>query len=72
MSFDKIKSQPLSVVSTKVFPNLPIWMQDLGEEFLKEVQMLHDSDDYWCIGGLSENGAKQYNNIAKRYCSPAQ
>lgn len=45
---------------------LPEWMRDLGENFLMDVQTLHDTNAYWNDSGLSSKGKDWANHIKKR------
>ena len=38
---------------------LPVWMRNMKDTFLKGLQSLHDSEQYWDDKGLSKSG-KQY------------
>ena len=49
---------------------LPLWMQDLGEEFLHNVQDIHDNDFYWNDKGLSEQGIEKTNQIIDAFGLP--
>lgn len=46
-----------------VFDELPKDIQELGEEFLTELQGLHDGDRHWTDTGVSEDGKTKYNDI---------
>lgn len=45
---------------------LPDWMRDLGEDFLFDIQELHDGGSYWGEVGLSKDGERQVKFIRKR------
>jgi hypothetical protein len=47
---------------------IPQWMQDLGTEFLKQVQGIHDNDFNWNEEGLTPLGWINVNQIKDRYC----
>ena len=52
------------------YPNiLPQEVKDLGVEFLRCVQILHDSMYNWNNYGLSYNGFSNYNSIVNNYCT---
>ena len=53
-----------------VFEKLPKWMQDLGKNFLRSIQMLHDdagSEGYWSVNGLSKNGEDRVMSIKREF-----
>lgn len=54
-------------VST-IFEHLPKKLQELQDDFLMEVQELHDTSTYWNETGLSKVGKKMYNYIKDTYC----
>lgn len=49
---------------------LPVWMQELGEQFLLKVQDIHDETYYWNDKGLSEHGIKETNLIIDAFNLP--
>lgn len=48
--------------------SFPLWMQEMGADFLKECQGLHDLKNYWNENGLSEDGKIHLNLILGKYC----
>lgn len=46
---------------------LPIWMVEMGREFLSSIQRLHDEVVYWNDGGLNSYGKLYYNEIVKGF-----
>lgn len=59
-----------SAISHKeVFCQIPESVQELGRDFLSEMQMLHDDIGYWTEEGLSEQGLERYEKIKKEYCT---
>lgn len=51
-----------------IFNELPIDIQDLGHCFLKQCQVLHDTDRYWDANGLTLVGRIFKNSICKDFC----
>lgn len=51
-----------------ILQSLPEEIQLLGDEFLRDVQNLHDNRTYWDDKGLSVAGKINYDAIDKRYC----
>ncbi len=51
----------------EVFDSLPTWMQDLGQDFLYDVQRLHYSKNYWSDKGLSSDGLKFVEITKQKY-----
>lgn len=64
----EILSDGCGVNSDWIFKKLPEWMQDLGIGFLYDVQILHDSDNYWTETGLSESGKEKVEKIKNDHC----
>ena len=56
------------VTNHDVFSRLPIELQELGVDFLREVQYLHDIDEFWNEEGLSEKGHEYAEGITEDYC----
>lgn len=50
-----------------VFEQIPNELQELGKEFLMELQNLHDLKENWNENGLSENGKEQAEFIREIY-----
>lgn len=46
---------------------LPVWMMEMGIEFLAAVQSVHDFNDHWTDTGLSEIGKKEVLEIIRRH-----
>ncbi len=55
------------VDSNDIFEELPIWLQNLSQEFLRELQQLHDDKDNWIEIGLSELGREKVEEIKLKY-----
>lgn len=51
-----------------VFDELPKKLQELGEDFLSQLQGLHDTNNYWDEKGLTEEGKQEVENIVGWYC----
>jgi hypothetical protein len=49
--------QQIGVSSDPVFSKLPLWMKDLGQEFLSELQDLHDGN--WLLDGDKHKHVKK-------------
>lgn len=45
-----------TVIVRDIEEKLPVWMFNLGLDFLTEIQTLHDMDDFWNPLGLSPEG----------------
>lgn len=56
-----------AVDGDEVFDSLPTWMQDLGQDFLYDVQRLHDLKNYWSDKGLSSDGLKFVEITKQKY-----
>lgn len=50
-----------------IMEDLPSHVQALGEDFLMDVQQLHDGDHNWCETGLSNEGKVKLGKITKKY-----
>ena len=65
---DKLEEQVIELgLEQEVFDSLPTWMQDLGQDFLYDVQRLHDLKNYWSDKGLSSDGLKFVEIIKQKY-----
>ena len=62
------KCPNMGVTIDKVWELLPKELQELGNSFLMECQTLHDDPNNWEYIGLSEKGARKYNDIVNQYC----
>jgi hypothetical protein len=49
------------------FELLPEFLQELGRDFIRKVQRLHDDVINWTDGGLSETGCKVLADIKKEF-----
>ena len=52
-----------------IFILLPKELQELGKQFLVDLQNLHDDKDCWTETGLSEEGFYQKRFIVDKHCS---
>lgn len=52
----------------EVFEYLPNWMQEMGKEFLSEIQKLHDHDSNWTEKRLTDLGIRNMNLIRTSFC----
>lgn len=66
-SSDKSSGSP-TVASQEVFNMLPKSIQNLGIDFLTELQNLHDMVNNWNYEGLSSLGTKVFEDIKQKYC----
>lgn len=57
----------LTVNSDKVQKFLPKWMTEMGVEFLRLCQMLHDDKNNWNEQGLSQFGKEYCAGIKKQF-----
>lgn len=51
-----------------VLDKCPLWIQEMNNEFLTQLQALHDSSVCWNEFGLSDAGKLQANRIKTKYC----
>lgn len=56
-----------AVSDDDVFDKLPSRLQDMGQMFLQDVQLLHDDEKYWDENGLSEEGEQEVERLIKQY-----
>ena len=56
-----------SVAEDATFVLLPPRLKRLGQEFLEQVQLLHDVDENWNTRGLSKIGREEVRNIREDY-----
>lgn len=63
------KFDAVSVFGDGIAERLPVWMIEMGLDFLGEVQVLHDTPFYWNDTGLSDKGKKAYRRIVEEYCT---
>lgn len=56
-----------SVKNPRVFNMLPKELQDLGQDFLLEIQCLHDNGNYWDENGIAESGLNEVNRIKLKF-----
>lgn len=54
-----------------IFYKLPEWLQELGMEFLDDLQGLHDVKEHWDEKGLTERGKERYESIKKKVTDEA-
>lgn len=59
------KNQPIGADSA--FNILPIEIKELGQDFLRNLQLLHDLPYYWLESGLSEEGLNKVNHLKLEY-----
>jgi hypothetical protein len=48
---------------------LPLEIQELGMNFLSQLQDLHDESSNWNESGLSEVGLEKWNSVKEMYCN---
>jgi tRNA A-37 threonylcarbamoyl transferase component Bud32 len=51
----------------KVFEVLPDRLKAMGEDYLIDIQNMHDDKAYWDENGLNEHGGKLVTHICKKY-----
>ena len=56
-----------SVRNKEIFNTLPKRLQDMGEDFLSDIQSLHDCGWYWNSEGLTQDGLSKVNQIKAIY-----
>ncbi len=57
-----------AVSSDNTFQMLPENLKELGQDFLTELQNLHDAKGNWIESGLSDEGYQKYYKIIKEFC----
>jgi len=55
------------LTESDIYRRLPTNLQKLGQDFLIDIQMLHDNRDNWTISGLSRSGIRKSVLIAQEY-----
>lgn len=61
---------PSTISNKNVFEKIPESLQELGIEFLRELQLLHDDSANWYIAGLNDRGLASRINIIKNFQLP--
>lgn len=51
------------VFASGIFNKLPMWMREMGKNFLQGIQLLHDHSNNWNKQGLTELGQKILEEI---------
>jgi hypothetical protein len=51
----------------EVIGQLPLWMQEMGGEFLESVQIFHDDEFYWDDNGLNRCGLNMLQQLKEKY-----
>lgn len=51
----------------EIFEMLPKRLRDMGQDFLRDIQLLHDYNNNWNSKGLSELGIRRKNKIIINY-----
>lgn len=67
-ALEKVGRSSYAVSADIVYEWLPMWIKELGKDFLVEVQRLHDRFEYWEDTGLSERGEEYVSSIKNTYC----
>lgn len=57
----------LTVANERVYRHLSSDVQELGIEFLRALQRLHDNVENWTLNGLSESGKAIVETITENY-----
>lgn len=52
-----------AVGEKEIFNRLPKWMKEMGDDFLGDVQALHDEESNWDGDGINEKGKNAVENI---------
>lgn len=55
------------VNTTVIFNKLPKKLRQLGQDFLTDIQILHDLQVYWNSKGLTKAGKEYYKAIKQKY-----
>lgn len=63
----KLDKEDLTVESPEIFKRLPKKLKLLGQDFLRDVQVLHDYDGYWEEESISKIGKQKVLYIINRY-----
>lgn len=50
-----------------VWKHIPLELQVLGQDFFKDLQGLHDDEDYWDESGLTQRGTDKVQQIREKY-----
>jgi len=58
-----------SVRNDHIFRLLPAELQELGKDFLSDLQVLHDTKGNWNETGLSNKGKAAAAEIRRNYCT---
>jgi hypothetical protein len=61
-----------SIDESENFASVPVWMQQMGEEFLFNMQQLHDVSSHWDENGITESGMAWADRIRKKYINRNQ
>ena len=56
------------VCLTSIFEQLPENVKELEQEFLSDLQKLHDHGSHWNENGLSDDGDKLMNELEVKWC----
>lgn len=56
------------VSNPNIFAKLPDYLKELGQQFLIDLQRLHDGCKNWCKTGLSKAGKLRAAEIKRNYC----
>lgn len=64
---DKLRPNTGGVSQNEVYNVLPLWMREMGQDFLADIQRLHDSTTRWNAEGLSADGVKFVAWIKEAY-----
>ncbi len=55
-----------SVYNKRIFDLLPLYLRELGEDFLGAIQDLHDNKLHWANDGMSEAGRLRFAEIKRK------
>ena len=65
---DPFMSKGSAVSNDYIFNQLPDHLRELGQDFLVDLQRLHDFAENWNENGLSGQGKHVYELILKQHC----
>ena len=64
---NEFKNPTTSVKHKEIFDLLPSELKELGQSFLQAIQGLHDTEHYWTLEGLSNDGKTRKEEIITKF-----
>jgi hypothetical protein len=64
---EKLDGIHKNISDKEVFSQLPIRLQNMGAQFLRDIQRLHDDKSNWIYDGLSVFGEKRVARICEKH-----